>query len=427
MSNAGAVGDPPATTTRSGETTRLLFAAAERPLRRVLVTDGDERSALAIVRSLGRAGRYHVYVASRHGNSLAGASRFARDDTALADPLLDPAAFARELSALSRRVNADVLVPVGEASLLAALAHPDLFEHLVVPFPEDRVFRRVCDKAAVLDAAKQVGLTAPAQHVVKTNAEVLDLLQAGALRWPLVVKPTRSVVAAARGHAKVGSSYAASEAELMQRVAAYGPLAFPLLLQERIVGPGIGVFLLRWDGDTLAAFSHRRLREKPPAGGVSVYAESVALDPALLAQCETLLDRFAWRGVAMIEFKIDQETNTAYLMEINGRFWGSLQLAITAGVDFPSLLVAAATNERPAPVGHYRIGIRNRWWWGEVDHLLARMRRSNAELALPPGSHSRARALVEFLRWRMVDHNEVLQRDDVRPFMRETTRWLQRR
>ena len=42
---------------------------------RVLVTDGTERSALAIVRSLGRAG-YHPYVTADSLPALAAASRW---------------------------------------------------------------------------------------------------------------------------------------------------------------------------------------------------------------------------------------------------------------------------------------------------------------------------------------------------------------
>ena len=37
----------------------------------------------------------------------------------------------------------------------------------------------------------------------------------------------------------------------------------------------------------------------------------------------------------MVEFKHDERDGVPKLMEINGRFWGSLQLAIDAGVDFP--------------------------------------------------------------------------------------------
>ena len=118
--------------------------------------------------------------------------------------------------------------------------------------------------------------------------------------------------------------------------------AFPVLIQERIVGAGLGVFLLRHAGRTEAAFAHRRLREKPPSGGVSVLAEAVELPPALLERAERLLDCFGWNGVAMVEFKEDAATGEPVLMEVNGRFWGSLQLAIDSGVDFPSRLVALA-------------------------------------------------------------------------------------
>jgi predicted ATP-grasp superfamily ATP-dependent carboligase len=366
-------------------------------------------------------------VCSRAGRSLAGASRFALADDKVGDALTDPEAFARGVAALSQRVAADVLIPVSEASLLAVLQHAGLFGHLVVPFPVESQFRRVCDKQAVLEAARGVGIAVPRQHSVADEHALISLVEAGAVAFPLVIKPSRSVVGDAAARAKVGVSYAANPAELLARARSYAPAAYPLLLQQRIVGPGVGVFLLRWDGETLAAFAHQRLREKPPSGGISVYSESIALDGALRQRAEALLDRFSWRGVAMVEFKIDSESETPYLMEINGRFWGSLQLAIAAGVDFPALLVKAALGEPIARVEHYRVGVRNRWWWGDVDHLLARLRRSDEELSLPPGSPRRGRAILEFFRWRAGDRNEVIQLDDLGPSWRETKLWLQRR
>jgi hypothetical protein len=125
---------------------------------------------------------------------------------------------------------------------------------------------------------------------------------------------------------------------------------------------------------------------------------------------------------------VDAATGTPYLMEINGRFWGSLQLAIDAGVDFPALLLDAMFGAPALPPPTYRAGVRSRWWWGDVDHLIARMRRSDAELALPPGSPSRWAALRDFLAlWRPGDRNEILRLDDPRPFVRETRAWLQGR
>jgi len=392
---------------------------------RVLVTDGEERSALAIVRSLGRAA-HDVYVCSRSGRSLAGASRYVRADVRTSDPLHNPDGFAREVGAIAHRVGADIVLPVSEASLLAVLGNSDQFEGTIVPFPDEMLFRRVCDKRAVLAAARELGIATPAQHTLREPDEVAALISSGDLQFPVVLKPSRSVVSDTTRRSKVGVSYAADAQELRTRIATYPRAAYPLLLQQRIVGPGIGVFVLRWDNRTVAAFSHCRLREKPPSGGVSVYAESIALDSALLAKVEELLAHFAWRGVAMVEFKTDRPTGTPYLMEINGRFWGSLQLAIAAGVDFPLLLCTVAQGKRIARQLSYEIGVRNRWWWGDVDHLIARVRRSNASLQLPPDSPSRTRAILDFFRWRRGDQNEVLKMNDAGPFMRETADWLTR-
>jgi predicted ATP-grasp superfamily ATP-dependent carboligase len=172
-------------------------------------------------------------------------------------------------------------------------------------------------------------------------------------------------------------------------------------------------------------FAHRRIREKPPAGGVSVYRESIAAEPDLVRRSRELLQRFGWEGVAMIEYKVDAATGEPYLMEVNGRFWGSLQLAVDAGVDFPALLASLALGQHPPAITSYRTGVRSRWWWGDVDSLLLRLRRSPASLALLPGEPGRLRHLIQFLKlWRPGDRNEILRLDDPMPFLHETREWL---
>jgi predicted ATP-grasp superfamily ATP-dependent carboligase len=193
-------------------------------------------------------------------------------------------------------------------------------------------------------------------------------------------------------------------------------------MQERIVGPGVGVFVLMWDGQPVATFMHRRIREKPPSGGVSVYAESIAPDPALVDRAVRLLRSFDWRGVAMVELKVDARTGTPYLMEINGRFWGSLQLAIDAGVDFPALLVDRALGGNTRGPDTWQIGVRGRWWWGDVDYMVTRLRRSDAALALPSDAPKRARALLDFMTTFAPD--QVFRLTDPMPFVRESMQWL---
>ncbi len=393
--------------------------------RRILVTDGTQRSALAVVRSLGKAG-HTVFVCSPRVPSLAGSSRYSFAEARVPDALIAPADYATEVTLLVDRWRVDTLIPITEASLLALLPERSTLG-AAIPFPEEHVFRAITDKHAVLTAASELGIATPRQLVLGARSDA-RLIDAAGIEFPVVLKPSRSVGEHDGHRHALAVMHAATADALRLAIDSLDDAAFPLLVQQRIVGPGTGIFLLVWDGVVRAAFAHQRLREKPPSGGISVYSQSIAANPALLEKSKQLLQRMDWNGVAMVEYKLDASTGVPYLMEVNGRFWGSLQLAIDAGVDFPALLVAASTGEPMPPVTTYRVGARSRWWWGDVDQLLARWRRSDAELALPPDAPSKLRATLEFFSV-LQPHNrsDVFRVRDVKPFVRETLDWFQRR
>lgn len=320
----------------------------------------------------------------------------------------------------------DVVIPVTDSSLLALLPARNRLHGAALPFVDDCAFRRISNKAELLDVASQFGIEIPKQCTL-ARRQARKALCPDALRFPLVIKPARSVGERDGRRFDFNVSFAHDPTELMGRLGELDDAAYPVLLQQRVVGPGIGIFLLLWDGQLHATFSHRRIREKPPSGGVSVYRESIPADPELMERSKQLLEHYDWRGVAMVEYKIDAATGTPYLMEINGRFWGSLQLAVDAGVDFPNLLLAAMDGDPPTP-SSYRGGVRSRWWWGDVDHLLARLRRSANTLSLPPDAPSRWTTVRDFLcLWRPGDRNEILRMSDPWPFVQETADWLRRR
>ena len=388
----------------------------------VLVTDGEQRASLAVVRSLGRAG-YAVDVCSSRASSLAGSSRYTRNHAALPSALSEPDAFISRLETLVREWDIDVLLPMTEPALLAVLPERERFGNARIPFASYEHFLRISDKAVVAEVAKSVGIRVPAQVLLASRQDAVGLDDR--LDFPIVLKPSRSVVGEGAERLKVSVVHVDRPALLEDALAALPDAVFPVMAQERIVGPGIGIFLLMREGEPRAAFAHRRIREKPPSGGVSVYRESAAMDPQLLERSCELLRRLEWEGVAMVEFKMNEETGVPYIMEINGRFWGSLQLAIDSGVDFPKLLLDE--NDEPA-VKDYQIGVRSRWEWGDVDHLLLRLRRSAEELALPAGSPGRGATVLDFLRaCGPGSRNEVLRASDPRPFFRESLDWFQGR
>jgi len=391
----------------------------------VVVTDGEQRSALAVVRSLGKAG-YKVHVCSVRRRSIAAASRYCATSHPLADPMGDPRGFLAGLEKVVRQAGATVLLPISEAALLAVLPNRGLFD-CVIPFPDARAFERICDKRQVLSEASGLGIAVPDQIEIATAADAAGTTSHPL--FPVVIKSSRSVAGDAGEKVRIPVAYADTGEELRHALRRIPPGAYPLLIQQRIRGPGFGISVLVWDGKLIAAFGHRRIREKPPSGGVSVVSESIPVDDDLLSRSLSLLRAFDWNGVAMIEYKRSAEGGVPYLMEINGRFWGSMQLAIDSGVDFPRLLVDAAVGVRVIPVTSYDTGARLRWEWGDVDHLAAVLR--EPALASSHGRKTsrglRLRAIGQFLGGFRLGRPEILRADDPRPFARETIDWLLRR
>lgn len=378
----------------------------------VVITDGNERVALAAARSLVRAG-HTVCVTAPTRLSLAGVSRGVESHLLVTDPLIHPAAYAAELGRLLRSQDESVLLPVTDASVEAVLEHRTALPlGVVLPFPDLETYRAASDKAHILKLAEDCGFAVPETRVVATREERNVALPDAF--FPAVVKPHRSVVGVAGARRKVPVTPVADAMACRRALEQLPPGAFPVLLQRRVAGAGEGFFALRWGGRTVAMFAHRRLREKPPSGGVSVYRESIPLDEQLAGPGMRLLDALNWQGVAMIECKRDAKTGAYVVMEINGRFWGSLQLAIDAGVDFPALLVRCATGESVPEVRDYRVGVRSRWFWGDVDQLYLQLRAGTG-----------LRALIEFLRMAPGrNRGEIWRWRDPAPFLVETLQWL---
>jgi predicted ATP-grasp superfamily ATP-dependent carboligase len=382
---------------------------------RIVITDGNERAALAAARSLVHAG-HTVWVTAPSRISLAGVSRGVRPLLLASDPLQQPAAYVAELGRVMREQGTDLLLPMTDASLEPVLEHRQagtLPAHVILPFPDLTTYRAASDKARILALAERCGFGVPETRILSTPAACDGPLPRDF--FPAVVKPHRSVVNAAGIRRKLPVTPVASPDECRRVLAGLPADAFPVLLQRHVSGVGEGFFALRWGGRAVALFAHRRLREKPPSGGISVYRESIAPDEALVGPGMRLLDALDWQGVAMIECKREQGTGRQVIMEVNGRFWGSLQLAIDAGVDFPALLVRCAAGDRVPEIGSYRVGVRSRWFWGDVDQLYQSLRSGS----------SRLRALSAFFRVSpRRDHSEVFRWRDPAPFVVETLQWL---
>lgn len=356
--------------------------------------------------------------------SLTQASRYCRESFTYPDPVRDSAGFVETLLRTVRERGIDVVLPVTEiTTALVVQSRAEVERHSRVPFPAAATFNRAANKVEVLALAEKLSIPIPTGVVLARPGERLRWPEG--LRFPVVVKPHRSRIAINGRWRSTSVTYAENERELEAILAAKDPSEYPILLQQRIVGPGVGVFMCYQRGKLVAQFSHRRLREKPPSGGVSVLCESAPVSPQARRYAQILLDELGWEGVAMVEFKQDEADQTLKLMEINGRFWGSLQLAIDAGVDFPDLLVQTLSDEPMKPIDTYRVGVQSRWFMGDLDALLMRLFKPDNELHLPPGHAGKLTSIFRFMKlWQKDMYHEVFRLSDPKPGFHEVKRWF---
>lgn len=197
------------------------------------------------------------------------------------------------------------------------------------------------------------GIPCPETYLIDNPGDLSDIK--ADMSYPIIIKPTKGF--GARGVGLCESS-GDLEAKSKEVYANYGPF----LVQEYIpYGGEIGVYaLFNFDCEPRAVTVQRRVRSYPISGGPSTFRKSVKY-PKLAEIAFDLLKILRWQGIAMVEFRVDPRDNSPKLMEVNPRFWGSLQLSILSGVDFPYLLYKLVAEGDVKPDMDYRKGVKCRW------------------------------------------------------------------
>ncbi len=397
---------------------------------RVLLLDGEARSALAAVRSLGAAG-YEVAVASHAPRAIAQRSKYADYVFRCPSPTGNPETYTKWLQLTIEQWQPHVVLPVTDASMHLVLQNEQLFRPLTqVPTITSDTLLEVSDKAHLMEVAASLGLKVPKTYALPDPQlwTYRDSHEVSQFTYPAVLKPRLAICDLGSKLEKCELYYVESDEDvrpILEDVREEFGTSVPYMLQECVQGDGVGVFALCSNGETLFEFCHQRLLEKPPSGGRSVLSEGIARDQAPLREALTLLKHFNWFGVAMVEFK-KTGNGEFYLMEINPRLWGSLQLAIDSNRDFPKLLCdfcctppesLASLREE---VGDYVVGNRLRWLLGNLDHLLIRFKKNPIRAA---SDVFRGNALQVWTH-RKVTRFEVCRLSDIRPFFAELLNYI---
>lgn len=298
---------------------------------RVLILEGANPVSLAVARSLGRKG-VDITIGESFNFSTAQLSKYCKSFLKYSSPETQPDKFIQKL--LEEENDYDVIYPISDDTSILLSKYKYKFKTKIAVADWD-IFQITNDKNRLLKIAEEINIPYPKTCCLGEN-------------FNFVIKPY--------------SKTTWVDGKLLRRkVTSNSYIHYPLkdyILQEYIGGQGYGCCALI-DNEVKAVFTYKRLREYPITGGASTLRESIH-NQELVDLSLSLLKKLDWKGIAMVEWKLDERDMKFKLIEINGRWWGSLPLGIASGVDFPYLYHQVLIGENPKPIIKYSSGIKCR-------------------------------------------------------------------
>jgi len=324
-------------------------------MNRVLILDGMWNKSLAAARSFGRKG-FYVAVGERTRLATTIFSKYCKRRWIYSSPLRFPEKFLQDLEYELKNGKYDVVFPMEFTTqvLLTDAKNKQRFgKYTKIPFSDADLAKKANDKAFIMKYAIENGIDIPATYFASNIEQIAEI--AKKIVYPVLMKPRMS--SGSRGIVKVKNE----NELLLSYLEVQNRYPFPII-QECIAGNetyGVGL-LLNFNAEVRASFVYKRLRTNPVWGGPSTLRESVRRED-IREIAQSLLKSLKWVGIAHVEFKVDPRDGKPKLLEVNPRFWGSLQLAIESGVDFPFLLFKMAVEGDIKNVMDYNVGVRCRW------------------------------------------------------------------
>lgn len=270
----------------------------------VIVTDSQYRMTLPIVRDLHKAGYVVATVCQKGEPDVAGFSK-ATSYRHVIDITKE------NLLEICKVYQKPVLLCVGRNTIEIVSSNKEEFKevsHLLISDKE--CIDRANDKNTVLSIAKELGIPIPRQYTIEQKDEI---------SYPCIAKfPFGEKL----GLAAKDRYFVVKSPEQLQKLVDKYP---DLIIQEKIEGPGFGVSMLTYPGGKACDYiCHKRIREYPVTGGPSSCCKTID-SPLLVDYSIKLLSALGFEGLAMVEWK-GKSPETAVLMEVNPRVWGSFAL-----------------------------------------------------------------------------------------------------
>jgi predicted ATP-grasp superfamily ATP-dependent carboligase len=263
---------------------------------------------------------------------------------------------------------------------------------ILVGVEDWEIFLKTYDKKLTFELAEELSIPYPKTYSPSSFVNLLKTVKN--MSFPVVIKPRSKSFWDENGSLHISKitrdNYVHSKKELIEKYKSFierneSFIHYLPLIQEFIKGKIYDTVLLANKGKILTYFQNIRLRTFPKAGGAYTLAKGIDKEEKMLNSTRKLIKSLNWTGPVMVEFIKSDEDDKFYLIEINGRYWGSLPLTIQCGVDIPWLHFLLLRNKIPFPhIIKYRTDIILQWLLpGDLLWLLENLKDKNFKAIFP--------------------------------------------
>jgi predicted ATP-grasp superfamily ATP-dependent carboligase len=355
-----------------------------------IIPRGEHFVALAVARSLGKE-KIKTTIISDNPHAISFQSKYCNNKIITKNP-----------ADIISRFSEDSLVMPTEEQTMIELSKNRKKYPCNLAFPDYPVLEFAFDKKKILERAIELKISCPETAFVKDPDDLIKTT--GNLKFPVVIKPIR-------GLGGLGISFIDSDEGLLDQYEKSLQKFGSLIVQEKIpyVERYSVAILMNYEQAMKRCCVLRAIRCYPAETGPASFVTSVDR-PDLIKISETLLESIGFSGIAEVEFVIDSRNNSPKLMEVNPRFWGSLQGAINAGVNFPFLLFQMAQQGDIEKKLDYQAGVKTR---NVIPYEFQRLR--NILLGHNP-KKVKITSVLEFLNFYQDNGYFIFDIGDVMPF-----------
>ncbi|WP_299226537.1 ATP-grasp domain-containing protein [uncultured Psychroserpens sp.] len=301
----------------------------------VLIPDGNSTWALAVINCLSEINEYKLFVLSDKKRTATKFSRYTsyykyykRDTDTDWLHLIINEVKAQQIS---------VIIPIAENEIQFFIRHKHLLPATVkiIPLPFLKSFETATNKHKLSLFLDEYDIPHPKFFYAKSATTINESLSL--LQFPILLKPLSE---------KGGDGIVKfDDRSALDNYLNTFSSSDELFIQEYILGYDIDCSVLCLDGEVLTYTI-----QKGNLKGHSIFAPQLSFEfienDEVIKVVKQLMKQLNWSGVAHIDMRYDSQANNYKVIEVNARFWGSLEGSKYAGVNFPDLAIQLTINNK---------------------------------------------------------------------------------